>query len=433
MKILGLDIGTTTISAVVVDNGLVLDAMTLPNGAFLPAAHPWEKIQDPAYIRSTAISAVDSLLEKHPDTHRIGITGQMHGILYLDAAGHPVSPLYIWQDGRGEQLMENGKTYAACLSDLTGYRLATGYGMLTHFYNLKNHLVPENAAVFCTIHDYIAMLLSGQTRPVTDASDGASFGIFDVASGCFDLDALNRAGMDPALLPALCKGGPLGSYQGKYPVYAAIGDNQASFLGACNGSADCILVNMGTGGQFSAYTPTYLTCEGLETRPFPGGGYLLVGASLCGGRAYALLENFLRQTAEAVTGHPVSVCYDAMAALLGNAEKPNNLPSVMPLFQGIRQDPSLLGSVTGLSTENFTPRHLIWAMLEGMAEELNAMYRQYLAAGGVPAPLIGSGNGLRKNVYLQRCFEEAFGQTLTMSNCQEEAACGAALYAAMQN
>ena len=433
MKFLGLDIGTTTISAVVMQDSLVLDALTLPNGSFLPAANPWEKLQDPAYIRRTALEAVDTLLKKHPDVLRIGITGQMHGIVYLNASGQPVSPLYIWQDGRGDQLYRDGRSYAAHLSECTGYPLATGYGMVTHFYNLDHGLVPADAAVFCTIHDYIAMLLAGRTRPVTDSSDGASFGLFDVPAGRFDQEAMVKVGMDPALLPALAGEGPLGSYRGKYPVYAAIGDNQASFLGACSGRKDCILVNMGTGGQFSAYTADFMTCEGLETRPFPGGGYLLVGASLCGGRAYALLESFLRQTAQLVTGQSAPECYDAMAALLGSAEKPTDLPCVTPLFQGTRQNPGLLGSVTGLSTENFTPRHLIWAMLEGMARELCEMYRPYLAAGGKQATLIGSGNGLRRNIYLQRCFEEAFGQRLTMSQCQEEAACGAALYAAMQN
>ena len=133
-----------------------------------------------------------------------------------------------------------------------------------------------------------------------------------------------------------------------------------------------------------------------------------------------------------VSGTPQSSCYDAMAALLGSGEKPKDLPTVLPLFQGTRQDPSLKGTITGLTTENLTPKHLLWAWMTGMAGELNAMYRQYLAAGGAPAPLIGSGNGLRRNVYLQQCFAEAFGMRLTMSECTEEAACGAAQYAAIQ-
>jgi len=72
----------------------------------------------------------------------------------------------------------------------------------------------------------------------------------------------------------------------------------------------------------------------------------------------------------------------------------------------------------------------VFAMLEGMTEELHAMYRSYRAAGGEDAALIGSGNGLRKNIHLQNCFSQAFGQKLVMSQCNEEAATGAALFAA---
>lgn len=428
MKLLGLDIGTTTVSAVVVKEGKVLSSLTLKNGSFIDTGKTWEKIQDPAYIRDTALQAVQELLDKHPDVARIGITGQMHGIVYLNAAGEPVSPLYTWQDGRGDQQAKCGDTYAAELNRITGYAVATGYGLVTHYYNLKNGLVPRDAVVFSTIHDYIAMLLAGLTTPITEASDAASFGLFDVEKGCFDTEALKKAGIPAGLLPKIAPQPCIGLHQGRIPVYVAIGDNQASFLGATGGKTDAMLVNVGTGSQFSVYTPRYMVCPGLETRPFPGSGYLLVGASLCGGRAYALLESFLRETAKAVTGTAPDNCYDAMAALLEQG-RPENVPVVIPLFQGTRQNPSLRGSITGLSTENLTPHHLVYAMLEGMTEELYTMYRSYRAAGGEDAVLVGSGNGLRKNTYLQNCFSQAFGQKLVMSRCNEEAATGAALFA----
>lgn len=428
MKLLGLDIGTTTVSAVVVEEGAVLSSLTLKNDAFLPSGHPWERMQDPTYIRRTALRAVAELLERHPDIERIGITGQMHGIVYLNAHGEPVSPLYTWQDGRGDRETDSGETYAAVLSSVTGRPAATGYGMVTHYYNLKNGLVPKDAAVFSTIHDYIAMLLAGLAAPVMDAGDAASFGLFDVEHGCFDRDALNKAGIPADMLPSMAEQPCIGLYKGRIPVCVAIGDNQASFLGATGGRRDAMLINVGTGSQFSVYTPRFLSCPGLETRPFPGGGYLLVGASLCGGRAYALLERFFRETAEAMVGTAPDNCYDAMAALL-DSRRPEDLPTVTPLFQGTRQDPSLRCSVTGLSTENFTPRHLAFAMLEGMARELYDMYLRYIRSGGQPVAMFGSGNGLRKNIHLRECFARLFGQQLIMSGCMEEAATGAALFA----
>lgn len=430
MKTLGLDIGTTTISAVVVEDAKVLTAITRKNGVFLQSVHSWERVQDPEYIRATAVGAVEELLQQYPDVEGIGVTGQMHGILYLDTHGVPVSPLYTWQDGRGDQSCGEGKTYAAHLGDLTGYPLATGYGMVTHFYNLQNSLVPEKAAVFCTIQDYLAMVLAGNTVPVTDASDAASFGVYQLERSRFDFSALKKAGISDAMLPSPAQTPCIGHYRGRIPVYVAIGDNQASFLGSAGGESEVMLVNVGTGGQFSVFTKTYMNCPGLETRPFPG-GFLLVGASLCGGRAYALLEMFLRDTVSAMTGTAPESCYEAMDALLSQG-KPEDTPRLVPLFQGTRQDPAQRGSITGLSTENFTPRHLVWAMLEGMAEELHGMYLQYQCAGGKPAKLIGSGNGLRRNLHLQNCISEKFGLPLVMSDCTEEAAAGAALFAAGQ-
>ena len=431
MKVLGLDIGTTTVSAVVVEERQVLASRTLKNESFLPTEKPWEKIQDPKVILRTALRAVTELLTEHPDVQRIGVTGQMHGIVYLNGMGEPVSPLYIWQDGRGDLPYREGTTYASYIRSATGYPVATGYGLVTHFHHLKNGLVPGDAASFCTIHDYAAMILAGRTVPVTEASDAASFGLFDVAKGCFDETALKSLGIDEKLLPKLAEKSCIGYYQGKIPVFVAIGDNQASFLGASGGDVDCMLVNVGTGSQFSVYSKAYMCCAGLETRPFPGGGYLLVGASLCGGRAYALLESCIRDIVARVGGLQMESCYSAMDRLLDSAPKPSDLPQTQPLFQGTRENPQLRGAVSGLSTENFTVTHMIWSMLEGMARELHDMYLVYAQQGGTCKKLIGSGNGLRKNIHLQRCFGEKFEQEPVMSLCTEEAATGAALYAAM--
>ena len=429
MKILGLDIGTTTISAVVLEDGKNLMHKTYKNDSFIRSANDWERIQSPEYIKETAIGAVRELIAKHPDVARIGITGQMHGILYLGKSGKPLSPLYTWQDGRGNRIYKDNETYVQHLSRKSGYKLATGYGLVTHFYNMKNGFVPKDASKLCTIHDYIGMALSGEESPVTDCTDAASLGFFNVEKRCFDADALNELGFDVTVLPEI-REGAIGLYDGKIPVYAAIGDNQASFLGATGGERDSILINVGTGSQFSAFAKDYFECEGLETRPFPKGGYLIVGASLCGGRAYALLENFYRCIANAACGNMDSY-YDVMNKFLEAGEKPQNLPEIEPLFQGTRENPDLRAGIANLSADNFTPLHLTWAMLEGMAKELYDMYLKYSSKASVGVgKLIGSGNGLRKNPHFCRTVGERFGMPLELSSCEEEAAVGAALYAA---
>ena len=137
-----------------------------------------------------------------------------------------------------------------------------------------------------------------------------------------------------------------------------------------------MLVNVGTGSQFSVFAPHYLQADGLETRPMPGGGYLLAGASLCGGRAYALLEQFFRSTAS-MLGTETNSCYDAMTRLLNENPRPDDVPAVCTLFEGTRADSSLTGSISGLTTHNFTPLHLIYGVMDGMADELHRMYTAY--------------------------------------------------------
>ena len=428
MKILGLDIGTTTISAGVWQDGNVVESITEKNSSFIQSKHPFEKIQSVDYIRDVSLNIVENLFLKYPDIERIGVTGQMHGIVYLNSNGEPESPLYTWQDGRGDLVYKDGKTYAEFLEDVTGYSVATGYGITTHFYNIKNDMVPKAAVIFCTIQDYISMCLAEKTQPMTDATDAASLGVFDVKNSCFDIEALERAGIDKTIIPHIAESPVIGRYKNMADVYVAIGDNQASFLGALSGNKNGMLVNIGTGSQFSVYSESYIECSKLETRPFPNGGYLLVGASLCGGRAYALLENFFRQVGN-MLGVNAEQVYGAMDKLA--TENVKDIPKIIPLFQGTRKDPFLRGSIEGLSTENFTPQHFIVGMMNGMTRELYDMYDNYLESGGKKSTLYGSGNGLRKNKYLQTCIEKMFEQSIEICNCPEEAATGAAIFASI--
>lgn len=205
MKTIGLDIGTTTISAVVAENGKVIESITKDNCSFITTFISYEHIQSPEIIKKIAIGVVDELIEKYPDIEKIGITGQMHGILYLDLFGNPVSPLYTWQDGRGNQAYQNGITYAEFMRNVTGYKCATGFGLVTHFYNMVNNLVPNVAAVFSTIHSYIAMVLANNKEPLVDPSDAASFGFFNVEHKNFDLEAIEKLGINQQILPTVTK------------------------------------------------------------------------------------------------------------------------------------------------------------------------------------------------------------------------------------
>ena len=428
MKVLGIDIGTTSVSLSVLDgeSGEQVKAVTVGNDSFIETAEPWARLQDAEVIRRKVLEETERILSEYQDVGGIGLTGQMHGILYVDQEGNAVSPLFTWQDGRGNQPLAGGKSPVELIYEKTGEKTYTGYGWVTHFYNRMENLVPEKAAFLCTIADYLGMKLTGRKRPLIHSSMAASLGFYDLERKQFKTDLLEALGMECSMAPEITdRAAVLGEFRG-VPVYAAIGDNQASVLGAAGKEPGSILVNMGTGGQISVVTDRMIRISGIETRPFLDGTYLLAGSSLCGGRAYAVLEKFFRLYAEAA-GMEDRAQYDIMDKILRTAQGEDKL-QVGTTFQGTRIDPGLLGSIEGIREENFTPAALIRGVLEGMAQELYDMYCEMKPWINTETTVMtASGNGFRKNRHLLEAFEKVFHKKPVLSPYQEEAACGAAL------
>lgn len=432
MNFIGIDIGTTSICGTVIDarRGKRLASLTLPNNSWLSARHPWERMQNPAGIAATAAEIINSFLRRCGSVAGIGVTGQMHGILYVDSKGRGVSPLFTWQDERGGLVYKQNTTYAAELSRMTGYTLAPGLGLVTHFYNLKNGIVPHSAASLCTIADYVVMRLARQRRPSLDPTNAASLGIFDLKNLRFDANTIKSARLRTDILPGLVPAGEkIGATPEGIPVFAALSDNQASILGSVRDVKKSLVVNIGTGAQISAWLPLFQRINGLDLRPFPGGGYIAVGASLCGGRAYALLERFFREVCVRFTGAAPKDLYAIMNKMDAVAAEPLGIDT---RFSGTRLDSSIRGAITGISMQNLTPDHLAEGFLRGIANELLAFYnlmpkkaRQRIRI------LVGSGNGIRFNRRLRVVVEQTFGMRVNIPFHCEEAATGAALTAAV--
>lgn len=103
VKYIGLDIGTTSISGLVYDleQRTVLHTISDEGGNTPTGSAEWERLQDPERILLQVEDILEQLVSWEPDVSGIGLTGQMHGILYINRNGQHVSPLYTWQDGRG--------------------------------------------------------------------------------------------------------------------------------------------------------------------------------------------------------------------------------------------------------------------------------------------------------------------------------------------
>ncbi len=433
---LGIDIGTTTLCMLLLDgeNGELLETITQQNEAFIKGKASFEKLQDVSVIEAQVNDMLMGILKKYPVISCIGVTGQMHGIVYIDEKGQAVSPLYTWQDERGNLLYKNGLSYAAYLGEIAGYKLSTGFGAVTHFYNQANQLIPSTAKYLCTVMDYIAMRLAGEKAPLMHPSNAASIGAFDLKKNQFDLAALEKAGIDVSFFPKLLEDRAVHEKnKNGQIVAAAIGDNQASFIGSVKGGGLGLLVNIGTSSQVSVYTSCFEEVPGLETRPLINKSFILVGSPLCGGRAYALLEAFFREIAELVTEQELPKLYPLMARLTEGFSEITDPLEILPQFSGTREQPDLRGEIRNISTENFTAKHFAIGMLQGIAREV---YDLYLAAKPYlkerPVRLIGSGNAVRMNKALQQMIFKLFDIPLCIPVHKEEASYGAALFALIE-
>lgn len=428
MKYIGIDIGTSSICGVVAEyRNQVLDSITLENNTNIKSLKTWEKVQDPEKILSLAAEIINTFCSRYNDIKGIGVTGQMHGILYVDQNGNSLSPLFTWQDGRGNEMYSNDKTYSQLLSESSGYSLSAGYGLMTHFYNLQNKLVPEGASKICTIMDYVVMKLTGGKSPKTDSTNAAALGFFDLQNLKFDKDALNACGILADILPELVQSAQLTGTYKNIPVYSAIGDNQASFLGSVNDIPNSVHITVGTSGQISVYSDKYLKIDNLDTRPFPGGGYILVGASLCGGKSFEILKDFFADTLKLfVPDFSGKIDFYEIMTSIDFSKMERDEPIVESTFQGSRAMPLKRASITHLSENNFTPEYLITAFMKAIARELYDFFCL------IPEELrnrkkilVGSGNAIRMNKLLRMAIAHQFNKNLTNSIHHEEAAYGA--------
>lgn len=458
---IGVDLGTTKITALALDctTGKLVAHAAVRNRAERTSSDnkargysEWD-IREIADLGCSCLIQVSQQLGPQRDeVVGIGNTGQQHGGVVVDPQLKPLTPFVGWQDRRGEEPFPGRPefTYVRHMQELagteaarrTGCRLSTGYLGVTLYWMAQKGLLPAGGKA-CFVTDYFGALLTG-AEPVTEPTSAASSGLLNLQTNRWDADLLEAFGLDENTLPRLVGSGELlgtltaemaakTGFRKGLPVYAGIGDHQASYLGSVADRKRGVLVNVGTGGQVASFTADFHYDTLLETRPFPRGGYVLVSAGLSGGAAYAVLERFFREVGSRLFGLPPGPSHFAVMNELA-ASVPRGADGLRcePYFAGTRARPELRGSFTGISTTNFTPRHFARALLEGMARTFQEGYGIVSRNLSEPRPLlVGAGNGVRENPVLAQIIAEEFATILKLPVHQEEAAFGAALLAAV--
>jgi sugar (pentulose or hexulose) kinase len=450
---LALDLGTTTIAAAAVAaDGRLVAHVQLPNDAAVAGLPPGYAEQKPQRIQEVACGVLRKLTEHIAEAPGcLGVTGQMHGGLVIDARRRPLSNLITWQDRRANLAVPKGTgtwlelLHANCPAGelaSTGCRPAAGFFAVTLFVLAQQgkRFDDPGTRAACVADWIAAELIDGPI--VTDPGEAASWGVYDLEHRRWNTTLMNACGLSPESMPEVRESGavlgglcramaeatnlPVG-----LPVCNAIGDNQAAVLGSVPAGSPAIQINVGTGGQINWPIERFTRLEGMETRYLPVGRLMLVGPGLSGGDAYAWVNRTASRWLAAFgverSTDEIYACMNELAAALPETD---DMLVCEPLFRGTRWKPAARGEFHGVTFDNFSLGHVARAVLRGIAQ---GMYSFYEGAGSSRPErldrIIGSGNGLRKNPLLVREISRRFNRPVWFPAHTQEAAYGAALLA----
>ncbi len=447
---LGIDVGTSGTKALLMEeSGRVVVTATEEYPLHVPKPN-WSE-QDPEDWWRATVGAVRAVLENArvaaDSVKGVGLSGQMHGSVFLDAADRVIRPAILWNDQRtGAECAEiTERIGAERLLGLVSNPALTGFTAPKILWLRKHE--PENYRKVRKVllpKDYIRFRLTGEFA--TEVSDASGTLLFDVRNRRWSdtvLEELEIPGdwMPPAVespevtgrvRPEVAEelGLPVGT-----PVVGGGGDQAAGAVG--NGIVEPGVVSavLGTSGVVFAYSDSPETDPRGRLHTFchavPGKWHQM-GVMLSAGGSFRWFRDVLGQ--EEVT-EAQERGLDPYAVLTERAEKaPPGAEGLLflPYLAGERTpypDPNARGVYVGLSLRH-GKAHLVRSVLEGVAFGLRDSL-EILRDLGVPIRQIRvSGGGARSPLWRQ-ILANVFGLPVVTTNAEEGPAYGVALLAAV--
>ncbi len=434
--VIGLDLGTGGVRAIAVDlQGQIIAQMTRSYPLLTP--QPGWTEQNPSDWVEASLEALSNVTQQL-DGHRaiaLGLSGQMHGMVPLDAEGTVIRPAILWNDQRTGKAVEEIEAAIPRheLIQRTGNPGITGFQLPKlvwlraeepqAYALLRQMLLPK---------DYLLYGLTGERA--TEPSDASGIGCLNLASRQWDTDILNALNISPRLFPTVVEStaiaGRLKSeiaarvgLPAGLPVVAGGGDNAAAAVGLGISSSHLNRGSLSIGTSGVIFAP----CD----RPIPDpegrvhlfchvdGGYHLLGVTLAAGGS-------LRWYRDTFAPHI------AYTELMDMAE--NSLPGArgvlfLPHLSGERSphlDPDTRGAWVNLSLAH-TQADLTRAVLEGVAFSLRAAL-EVIAEITPVHQLLATGGGARSSLWL-RILADILQTELIAPRAEEGAAYGAAILA----
>lgn len=439
--VLGIDVSTTATKAILIDlAGAVRGIGTAALQVSMP--HPLWSEQHPADWWNAARTAIRGALASAnasgADIEAVGLTGQMHGAVLLDAGGAVLRPAILWNDQRTAAECDEirnviGRERLIAISGndaITGLTAPKLLWVRRHepeiWSRLAHVLLPK---------DYIRYRLTGGYA--MDKADGSGTLLFDLAARNWSSTLISELGMDPAWFPPTSEGPDVtgaitpeaaeatGLRPGT-PVVAGGGDQSANALGVGVVTEGSVALSLGTSGVIFAATDTPIHEPNGRVHAFchaAPGRWHLMSVMLSAAGSLRWFRDALAPGEE----------FGALAGSAGEVEAASDGLFFLPYLTGERSphpDPLARGAFVGLALRH-DRRHMVRAVLEGVAFGLRDGLELMLGAGVPrPAQIRASGGGLASPVWAQ-ILADILDAELVTTSTTEGAAYGAALLAAV--
>lgn len=423
---LGLDLGTSGVKAVLIGE----DQAEIATGhAPLTVSNPqsgWSE-QDPADWVAACRAAIAGLNVPLDRVAGIGLSGQMHGAVCLDAGDQVLRPAILWNDGRANveaTELDADPRFRAITGNIVfaGFTAPKLVWMARH----EPDLFARTARVLLP-KAYLRLWLTGEH--VEDMSDASGTAWFDPAAREWSDELLTATGMRRDQMPALVEGSAvsgqlrpeiaaeLGLPAG-IPVAGGAGDNAATAIAAGIAGPGMGFVSLGTSGVIFAATDRFYPAPDTAVHAFchalPGRWHqmgVMLSAASC-------LDWWAR-----ITGAKPG---DLLAGL-GPVAAPGAV-RFLPYLSGERtplNDTAIRARFTGLSAS--TGRDdMTRAVMEGVSLALAENMAALRAAGGGADALIAMGGGARSDLWLSMLAQATGLPVLRPAGAETGGAFGAA-------
>lgn len=420
-RLVGIDVGTTACKALAIDDrGAILGSASAEYPLLVPRPK-WTEQEPDDWWRAVR-TCLQALGPERPDA--IGLTGQMHGAVFLDGEGRSVRPAILWNDQRTVAEVEeiDAVLGAARVREVTCNPPITGFQAPKILW-LRRHEPERYAKVRSVLlpKDFIRLRLTGQFA--SDASDASGTGLFDVARRAWARDLIEGLDLDPGLFPEVKESWEVTGHTPEgVPVVAGAGDQAASAVGTGAVELGVLSVSLGTSGVvFSALdSPEYDPAGSAHTFCHANGRWHAMGVTLaCGGS----LKWF-----RGIVGTEWS--YDAlMEAAAGVAPGAKGL-TFLPYLSGERcphNDPSATGVFSGLTLAHGRAE-LARAVVEGATFGLRDALDLLVRLGASTRTVRVTGGGARSRQWVQMVSDVFEAPCATLEG-DEGPAMGAAMLA----